>query len=151
MESDWAKRFMNLAKEACDWSKDPSTQHGAVIVDSDHNIRAIGCNGFPRKIVDSPARFADRAVKLKIVVHAEVNACVSCARTGVSALNTTLYVTAQPCAPCASVMIQAGIIKVVINRDDEDAAFNERWADDIALARQILKEAGVQTVDYHDR
>jgi len=151
MESDWARRFMNLAKEACDWSRDPSTQHGAVIVDSDHNVRAIGCNGFPRGIDDSPERFANREVKLKIVVHAEENACLSCARTGVAARNTVLYVTAPCCAHCAAVIIQAGITKVVMNYDGVDQGFLTRWAGDIELAQQLLREADVLTVKYYDR
>jgi dCMP deaminase len=148
MQSDWDRRFMELAKQSRSWSRDPSTQHGAVIVDGDHNVLAIGCNGFPRGIIDSPERFADRAIKLKIVVHSEENACLSCARTGTSARNATLYVSAQPCAKCAAVMIQAGITKVIINYDDIDEAFATRWADDIALARQILNEADVETIEY---
>lgn len=47
------------------------------------------------------------------VVHAEMEAILSCARIGVSTVNTTLYCTTFPCHNCAKHIIDAGIERVV--------------------------------------
>jgi len=39
---------MDLARLVASWSKDQSTQVGAVIVDQDKRIVSTGFNGFPR-------------------------------------------------------------------------------------------------------
>jgi len=47
------------------------------------------------------------------VVHAEMEAILSCSREGISTLNGTLYCTTFPCHNCAKHIIDAGIIRVV--------------------------------------
>lgn len=47
------------------------------------------------------------------VVHAEMEAMLSCARIGVSTVGTTLYCTTFPCHNCAKHIIDAGITRVV--------------------------------------
>ena len=47
--ADWDQRFIALADHIGQWSKDPSTQQGAVIVRPDKTIAATGFNGFPRR------------------------------------------------------------------------------------------------------
>jgi deoxycytidylate deaminase len=56
------------------WSKDPSTQVGAVTVGSKKEVLSQGFNGFPRNINDTDERYNNRATKYKFVVHAEMNA-----------------------------------------------------------------------------
>ena len=46
-------------------------------------------------------------------LHAEQNAIIQAARTGVSLLGATCYVTHHPCALCANMLINVGIIRVV--------------------------------------
>lgn len=46
-------------------------------------------------------------------VHAEVNAIAWAARCGVSTQGADLFTTHQPCLPCAQLIINAGIIRVV--------------------------------------
>ena len=55
----WDNRFIDLAKLVGSWSKDPSTQVGAVIVDQKNRIVSVGYNGFPQKISDND-RLNDR-------------------------------------------------------------------------------------------
>lgn len=71
--SKWDNRFLNLAEYASYWSKDPSTQCGAVIARGNRVI-SMGFNGFPKGTDDAPARYQDREQKYLRVVHAEVNA-----------------------------------------------------------------------------
>lgn len=47
------------------------------------------------------------------VVHAEMEAILSCARIGVSTVNASLYCTTFPCHNCAKHIIDAGIDRVV--------------------------------------
>ena len=68
------------------------------------------------------------------VVHAEMNAIAAAARTGVSLLGATAYITLSPCANCAAVMKQVGITRVV---------YGERYRDDAGL--KVLWELGIET------
>jgi len=47
------------------------------------------------------------------VVHAEMEAILSCSREGISTINGTLYCTTFPCHNCAKHIIDAGITRVV--------------------------------------
>lgn len=47
------------------------------------------------------------------VVHAEMEALLSCARIGISTLSASLYCTTFPCHNCAKHIIDAGITRVV--------------------------------------
>ena len=47
------------------------------------------------------------------VIHAEKNAIAAAARTGVSLVGATAYITLSPCVPCAVFMKQVGIARVV--------------------------------------
>ena len=56
MSDKWDKRFLDLAKHISDWSKDPSTKVGCIVVGEDREIRSTGFNGFPRGIEDKQER-----------------------------------------------------------------------------------------------
>lgn len=134
--SKWDDRFLGLAKYISQWSKDPSTQVGAVVTDRDNRIISLGFNGFARGVEDLPERLANRDVKYKMVVHAESNAILF-ARQDLK--GATLYVWPfMPCASCAAKIIQTGIRRVVSVPND-----NPRWQADFDLTRMMFKEAGV--------
>lgn len=132
----WDKRFLDLAKLCGSWSKDPSTQVGAVIVDDNNRIVSIGFNGFPQGVEDSEERLVDREIKYDIIVHAEANALMFANK---SVEGCTLYTWPfQPCSRCAGLIIQSGINRVVsVVHDDE------RWKKNFTTARQLFKEAGI--------
>ena len=132
----WDKRFLELAKLCGSWSKDPSTQVGAVIVDGNNRIVSIGFNGFPQGVEDSEERLVDRETKYDIIVHAEANALMF-AKTSLE--GCSLYTWPfQPCSRCAGLIIQSGIRRVVsvINND-------KRWEKNFVVSRQLFKEAGI--------
>jgi len=57
------------------WSKDPSTKVGAVIIDPrNKRIISTGFNGFPVGVENTTDRLGTREIKYKMVVHAETNA-----------------------------------------------------------------------------
>ena len=142
----WDRKYLELAKHvATNWSKDPSTKVGAVLVNYEYGQEFIGYNGFPSGMNDDPARYADRDLKYKLVVHAEVNAIV---KAGLLARGATLYVypsfSLPPiCNECAKLAIQRGVKEVVGYIADPNDPRVKRWADSIMLSQMMLKEAGV--------
>lgn len=150
MSNRWDQHFLALALCHARMSKDPSTKVGAVVVDEDRVVLAAGFNGLPRGIADTPERLNDRDTKLKLVVHAEMNAVLSAARVGARLKGSTMYMVATdagavwggcPCTRCSVELIQAGISEVV---SPPFKTTPSRWRDDIAFAKNILAEAGVR-------
>jgi len=70
----WDSRFLSMAEHIASYSKDPSTQTGAVITRHDKTIAATGYNGFPAKLSDDEKLYADREVKYERIIHCEMNA-----------------------------------------------------------------------------
>ena len=74
----WEDFFMSVAFLSAMRSKDPSTQVGACIVDSENRIVGVGYNGFPRNIPDTALPWARHGAtpldtKYPFVCHAEMN------------------------------------------------------------------------------
>ena len=139
----WDKRYLALAKEVASWSKDPSTQVGAVTVGNKKEVLSQGFNGFPRGIIDSEDRYNNRETKYKYVVHAEMNAIYNATYSGVSLDGAVLYVYGLPiCSECAKGIIQVGIKKVIIEKSKE----LDNWNESVALSQEMFDEAGVELV-----
>lgn len=131
-----------LAKSIASWSKDPSTQVGAVAV-KNRRVLGTGYNGFPHGISDLPGRLADRHEKLLRTVHAEANIIAHAARHGVSLEGSTVYVWPfLPCSNCCTLLIQAGISRVVA----PDLPIPDRWAENFSLSQAMFREAKVNLV-----
>ena len=137
MDEKWDRRFLALAEHIAQWSKDPSTKTGAVIVDQDNRIISVGYNGLPRKVVDSPERLENREIKYKLIVHCERNALLF-ARSSVRGCKLYTW-PFMSCSVCAGMVINAGITEVVAPFSD-----NPRWTEDFKLANEIFTEAGVK-------
>lgn len=134
----WNLRMLSLAQHISTWSKDPSTQVGAVITDENNRIISVGYNGFPKKVKDTGERYNNREEKYKFVVHAEMNAIVF-AKTDLK--DTILYTYPfQPCATCTGIIIQAGISSIVSL--PPTAEMLERWGDSFKFSSAMLTEAG---------
>jgi len=143
MSIKWTHRFLDLAKEVSSWSKDPSSQIGAVVVGDKREVLSQGFNGFPRGMDDSPERYNDRTQKYTFVVHAEMNAIYNASYTGTSLDGATLYVHGLPvCSDCAKGIVQVGIKKVVVRKTKTD----KRWEESSRHTELIFKEAGVELV-----
>ena len=138
--TNWDKRFLKLAKHISEWSKDPSTKVGCVVVGPDRELRSTGFNGLPRGIEDNEERLNNREIKYPLICHAEENAIMHAARIGISLKDCTAYVTWPPCTRCARSLIQAGISTIVY---PENIEIPERWMDDFNLSLNMLKEAKI--------
>lgn len=131
----WDQRFLGLAAHVAQWSKDPSTKVGAVIVDEKNRVVSLGFNGFPRGVEDKDM---PREQKLLRTIHAEVNALLF-ARQDVE--GCTMYVTHPPCAQCAAKIVQAGIKEVVFILPPSE--FITRWEADINAAYDLYAEVNI--------
>lgn len=130
-------KFLQLAGAvATIFSKDPSTQVGAVAVGRSANQVAFGYNGLPPGLADTPARLADREARLRLTLHAEENALLN-APFPVECL----YVTHHPCSQCAKRILAARTVRHVYYQPQP--AFDARWAEEAGLAQLILAEGGV--------
>ena len=137
MIDKWDARFLDLAERIAKWSRDPSTQVGAVIVRPNRTIVSVGYNGLPRGVSDNDERLADRETRLAMTVHAETNALLTAERP---VTGCTLYVTPfQPCSNCAAAIVQSGVSRVVSWR-----GYPERWAASFQTSRILFAEAGVE-------
>lgn len=136
--ADWDRRFLELAAFVASWSKDPSTQTGAVITQG-RRIVSVGYNGLAAGVADSSERLDNRELKYKLIVHCERNAIIYAQQ---NLHGATLYTWPfMSCGPCAAMVIQAGIKRCVAPRND-----NPRWQADFALSREMFNEAGVELV-----
>ncbi|GGA94292.1 dCMP deaminase family protein [Agarivorans gilvus] len=140
MASKWAKRFVQMAELVASWSKDPSTQVGAVITES-NRIVSLGFNGYPHGISDS-AETDNREMKLLKTLHAEENAILF-AKRDLSACE--IWVTHFPCPNCAAKIIQTGI--TTVHCPEQSADFLSRWQDKIKVSEEMFNQAGV-SVDW---
>lgn len=147
----WDKRYLALAMQVSQWSKDPSSKMGAVIANANGRIVSLGYNGFPEKVEDFAERLNDKKRKYQMVVHAEANAVLI---AGAASVGGTVYLYGRRpiCGPCAGILIQAGIRRAVAIPPPADgteaiAAANDPsqadWAKSGRLALQMFKEAKV--------
>jgi len=142
----WDKRFLEIAKIAAGWSKDPDAQVGAVIVDAQGQIAGVGYNGFPKMVEDSAERYGDKDTKLEMVVHAEENAILG---AGVRARGGVIYVIGKPvCARCTGSIIQSGITRIVALKPKDGT--DSKWDRSGKLSLKMAEEAGIVFMDISD-
>jgi dCMP deaminase len=147
--SDRHRRFLEFAAHHAKNSRDPSTHVGCVLVRDTYVISA-GFNSFSRGIAETRERLEDRDQKMKLMVHAEMNAILSAAAAGQKTAGTTLYLSATdasgaiwggaPCTRCLVECIQAGIAEVITYPFKRTPS---RWKDDLAFAVELMREAKI--------
>jgi len=135
----WDEFFIGVAKLAAQRSKDPNTQVGACIVDSDNRILGTGYNGMPNGCSDDELPWESKGekkdVKYSYIVHAELNAILN---SSVSLKGCTIYVGLFPCNECAKAIVQSGIKEVVYVSD------KYHDVDIFQISRSIFNMAGVK-------
>ena len=134
--------YLELAKNIANWSKDPSTQVGAVAVGKHGQILAQGYNGFPRGIIDSEERLNTRELKYRYTVHGEMNCIYNSALNGTSLDGSDMYVYGLPvCSECAKGIIQIGVKRVFACYPEK---VSQKWAESGALTSEMFNETGVE-------
>lgn len=117
-------------------------QVGAILV-KDKKILTTGYNGPPPGLAHCDEIGGCLRDKLKVpsgermeisrAVHAEQNAIIQAAISGVSISGATLYCTNQPCFICTKMLISAGVREFVVQDGYPDP-----------LAKEMMEEARVK-------
>ncbi|MCL2332118.1 MAG: cytidine/deoxycytidylate deaminase family protein [Actinomycetia bacterium] len=137
----WDEYFMEIARQVSTRSTCLRRQIGALIV-RDRRILATGYNGTPSGIRhcsevgclrDQQGIPSGERHELCRGIHAEQNAVIQAALSGISIAGSKVYCTHQPCVQCAKILINAGVTEIV---------FAGVYPDQ--MARDMLEEAGVK-------
>ncbi len=140
----WDEYFMAIAKLSALRSKDPNTQVGACIVDSNNRILSIGYNGAPNGFHDDVFPWDREGEKMETkyayVCHAELNAILNYRGSRKDLEGATIYVDLFPCNECAKLIIQSGIKKVIYLSD------KYKDTDDVKISKKLMDEC---KVSYH--
>ncbi len=146
----WDEYFMKITRLVAERSTCLRRKVGAIIV-RDKKIIAAGYNGAPKGLahcLDIGCMREKMGVpsgerhELCRGAHAEQNALIQAAGSGLTLEGSTMYCTTAPCSICMKMIINAGIRKLVLGSEYPDA-----------LAKQLSEEAGIETVhtDYSPR
>jgi len=139
----WDEYFMKLAEVVGERATCDRGKSGCVIT-KDKHIVSTGYVGAPRGVVhcdEAGHEFQqmmteDGQVSQHCVrtTHAEQNAIAQAARMSGGLDGSTLYCHMTPCYACAKMIINAGIVRVVANKDYHRGQ----------RSKDIFKEAGVE-------
>ncbi len=139
----WDEYFMAIAREVATRATCDRGRSGCVIA-KDKQILTTGYVGAPiglshcdevghllREMVNEDGSHSQHCIR---TTHAEQNAIIQAAKNGIAINGATLYCKMTPCYVCAQMIINAGIKRVVCEKDYQRGQ----------LAKQWFKEAGVE-------
>jgi dCMP deaminase len=131
----WDEYFMNIAQVVSTRSTCPRKYVGAVVV-RNRIILSTGYNGSIRGLPHcSDVGHMMENGHCVATIHAEVNAILQAARSGVMIDGGTLYVTASPCWSCFKASANAGILRI---------CYGEFYRDERIF--EVAKQANIELV-----
>lgn len=135
----WDDYFMGIAMLSAMRSKDPSSQVGCCIVNTEKRVVGIGYNGASKGFSDKDFPW-DREgdyikTKYPFVVHSEANAIMN---STTSLKDCKIYVALIPCNECAKLIAQSGIKEVIYISD------KHKDLDAFKATPIILEQAGIK-------
>ena len=140
---DLDEAYLQMAEIWAKRSKANRKQVGALLV-KDKQIISDGYNGMPAGDDDEVCEYVDEGGNLVTrpeLMHAESNALMKLAENGgLGAQDATMYLTMSPCLPCAKLMKQAKIKRVV---------FRERYRETDGI--EFLTTRGVEVVQLEEK
>ncbi len=142
MTKNKAHKLLNLAGAIAQFSKDPSTQVGAVILGPNGEGGPWGYNGAPRGCSADEDERVERPEKYFWMEHAERNAIYTAARTGFTTVGCTMVITHPPCMDCARAIVQAGIKEVYWRIPSPE--FEARWKEHSERVHRLFYECQVK-------
>ncbi len=138
----WDEYFMQIARQVATRSTCERKHVGAVIV-RDRMLLATGYNGSIRGLAhcDEVGHLMEDGHCVR-TVHAEANAIVQAARSGVRIDQADIYVTASPCFNCFKLIANAGIQRICFGefyRDERIFEISQELG--IVLSHIVVTEA----------
>lgn len=147
---DWDHYFINIAREVAKKSKDPSSQNGCVIVDTEHRPVSFGYNGMIQGAREEIMTLSERPMKYYFAVHSEMNALIFAKQ---DVRGCTLYNTIATCENCMKHCLQAGIKRFVygtlrVNSYNQTGVKSmTNMETDEAIIRMLVAVPGVETLN----
>jgi dCMP deaminase len=141
----WDAYFLEITRLVSSRSTCLRRKVGALIV-KDKRILTTGYNGSPRNLphcLDVGCLREQLGIppgerhELCRGIHAEQNAIIQAATSGISIAGATLYTTHHPCSLCIKMILNADICRVI---------FQEGYPDD--LAKRLAEEARLEVVSF---
>jgi len=133
----WDDYFLRIAAVVASRSTCDRNHVGAVIV-RDNIILSTGYNGSIRKMPHCNVNgHAMKDGHCTNTVHAEANAILQAAYTGVSIKEGTLYTTSSPCWHCFKLIANAGIKRVV---------FESVYGKELGRVRATARKIGISVL-----
>lgn len=149
----WDEYFMELVSVVGHRATCDRGRSGCVIV-KDKRILTTGYVGSPmgvkhcdevghemHKVIHEDGSETMHCIR---TIHAEQNALIQAARTGVPLQGSTLYCTMTPCYTCAKLIINAGIERVVAQKDYQASKQSKKVFKDAKVRLEILDKTVTQ-------
>ena len=144
----WDEYFMDISEMVATRSTCLRRKVGAVLV-LENRILATGYNGSPTGlrhcdqtgcIRERRGIVSGRDLHLCRGSHAEANLITQCAKFGIRAEGSTLYINASPCSLCMKLLINVGVKRI----------FYRELYDD-ALSLELAEEAGMEMLLFEGK
>jgi deoxycytidylate deaminase len=131
-------------------SPDQSSQNCACLFDpKTSSLIKPHLNCMPRDLHDRPELW-ERPGKYDRVVHAETGALMEAARAGIATQGLWMYAVWASCGPCAALIIEAGITRLITLESSRPATgwpgSANQWADSIQIGHDMMVEAGIEII-----
>ncbi|TET20821.1 cell division protein DedD [Candidatus Bathyarchaeota archaeon] len=152
----WNRYFLDLCEAVSKRATCDRGRSGCVIV-KDKRILTTGYVGSPaglshcneighdmRKVFDDAGNVTQHCVR---TLHAEQNAIIQAAKFGVSIDGATLYCKMVPCRPCAMMIINSGIKRVVAEKHYHAEADTVKMFKDAGIGLVVMSDE----VEKYDR
>ena len=146
----WDEYFMEVTRAVAKRATCDRGRSGCVIA-RDRQILVTGYVGSPvgmphcddvghqmKKMVHEDGHESQHCVR---TAHAEQSAIVQAAKLGVSIDKATLYCKMTPCATCAKMILNAGIVRVVCEKKYHGGAESEQMFAKVGIALEYFDEA----------
>lgn len=155
-DRDWLLKAAGLANAAPErgGSPHPTVKVGAILVDAGGKEIARAANGFAHGVDRRrPERYENGSRSLWINC-AEQMVIAKAVRAQANLKGAKLYVTLEPCAICAGLLVECGIREIIVPLSSRRsyAKLKAKWKKSIEIGTSKLTEAGVvlTAVDMDD-
>lgn len=144
-------KFLNIAEEIATDSKCVQLHVGAVLV-KDKRIISTGYNGTPKGFINCDEYFENKEFTRDehhnfsemFEIHAELNAIIYAALSGIDISNCCIYITHQPCKNCLKMLCGAGIKKIYYRYAYDKAEVTD-------LTKLMLEQLNIELIHVKEK
>lgn len=144
----WLKRATEIAFQSPEHggSPHPTVKVGAILVDAKGKEIAHAANGFVQGIDRRRPERYENGVRSLWINCAEQRAIAKAVRQRADLKGARMFVTLEPCAICAGLLVECGIKEVIVPLSSRRsyAKLKAKWKKSIEIGTSKLTEAGVK-------